>query len=99
MRTAIIVGVVIGVLAMLALVNILWNRWMKRSAKAGTQTGSRSSAVDSEANNTSQVEDKQLEIGVVQEAPPVYKKEPMEDERRLAIAESDERRPTAGQSV
>lgn len=78
-RTAIIVSSVIGVLAILALTCLYWSRRIKRSAKAGMRIENSSLAVSGAV-------DKHLEVGVIQEPLPVYKKEPMKDERRLDIA-------------
>lgn len=80
-RTAIIVSVVIGVLAIVALVGVLWNRRVRRSAKAGRRLDSRLHDVGMRDRR----DDKDMETGVIQEPLPVYHTEPMEDERRLAM--------------
>jgi len=52
---------------------------MKRGVKVGTRIGS--------AQRTK--EDKDLEVGVIQEPLPVYQKELKEDETRLAMGEGE----------
>lgn len=83
-RTAIIVGVIVGVLSIICFVIFLWTRRMKQNAKAGTRN-KESSGGHLEPNQPLQRQDKDLEIGVIQEPLPVYQTEPMEDERRLAM--------------
>jgi hypothetical protein len=64
---------------------------MQRNVKAGTRIESRASG----AFGRKSTDDKELEVGVIQEPLPVYHKEPMEDERRLAgTAEEETRRQT-----
>ncbi|KAH7071407.1 hypothetical protein BKA63DRAFT_568542 [Paraphoma chrysanthemicola] len=84
-RTGIIVGVVIGVLALLILAYVLYSRRRNRGVKVGTMTGSRQSKF-CEARGR---EEKELEIGVIQEPLPVYQKEPLKDETRLAMTAAD----------
>ncbi|KAF1848016.1 uncharacterized protein K460DRAFT_67051 [Cucurbitaria berberidis CBS 394.84] len=84
-RTAIIVSVIIGTLAVIVLTLFIWSRRIRRSAKAGTSTSSHIEGQDV-TYRPLQRHDKELEVGVIQEPLPVYHREPMEDERRLAIA-------------
>jgi hypothetical protein len=75
-RTGLIVGLVVGILALLLLAYYLINRRRKQGVKAGTRVGSPTARVK---------RDQDLEVGIIQEPVPVYQKEPKEDERRLAI--------------
>jgi hypothetical protein len=72
-RTGLIVGLVVGILALLLLAYYLINRRRKQGVKAGTRPTARVKR------------DQDLEVGIIQEPVPVYQKEPKEDERRLAI--------------
>ena len=73
-RTAIIVGVLIGVLGIIAVILILWDRKRRRGAKKGYQTNSLLTT-SSSASLSKQTKDSQLETGVIHEPLPVYQKE------------------------
>ncbi|CAO2647415.1 Nn.00g083370.m01.CDS01 [Neocucurbitaria sp. VM-36] len=90
-RTAIIVSVVIGTLAVLALILFLRSRRMRRSAKAGTAIETTSASWDLQ-----QRQDKEMEVGVVQEPLPVYRREVGEDERWLDGVVGDGREKDSG---
>lgn len=82
-RTGIIVGVIVGVLALFIIAYILINRRRKQGVKAGTKIGAHVPRVK---------QDKDLEVGVIQEPVPVYRKELRGDERRLAVGGEGEER-------
>jgi hypothetical protein len=79
-RTGIIVSVIVGTLALVILGYVVVKRRMNRGVKAG----SRSSAGGGEANGGGK-DDGGLEVGIVQEALPVYVKEMRDDEKRMAM--------------
>lgn len=87
-RTAIIVSVVIGVFATIALVGLLWSRRIRRSARVGSRIGSQGRGADLGYQRRDY---KDMETGVIQEPLPVYQKARPEDERRLVITEGHER--------
>lgn len=75
-RTGIIVGVIVGVLALLIIAYILIARRRRQGVKAGTKIGVQLARTK---------QDKDLEVGVIQEPVPVYQKELRQDEKRLAM--------------
>jgi hypothetical protein len=74
MRAAIIVGVLIGVLGIIAVTLILWDRKRRHGAKKGFQTNMLPTASFSTSLDQ-QTKDSQLETGVIHEPLPVYQKE------------------------
>ncbi|KAF2851867.1 hypothetical protein T440DRAFT_46234 [Plenodomus tracheiphilus IPT5] len=94
LRTAIIVSVVIGTLAVCVLVCMLWSRRVRRSAKIGTRQGGCGSDMQNEGRiqrRQREVEDKNLEVGVVREPLPVYRREVGWDEKSVGVGGTDER--------
>jgi hypothetical protein len=74
MRAAIIVGVLIGVLGIIVMTLILWDRKRRRGAKKGYQTSSLPTASSSKSLGQ-RTKDSQLETGVIHEPLPVYQRE------------------------
>lgn len=74
MHAAIIVGVLIGILGIIVVALILWDRARRHGAKKGYQTNSFPTA-SSSASLSQQIKDSQLETGVIHEPLPVYQRE------------------------
>ncbi|KAF2022744.1 hypothetical protein EK21DRAFT_119441 [Setomelanomma holmii] len=87
-RTGIIVSVVVGALAVIVLANILWSRRAQRGVMRGMNVGARHN-VNQEPSGT---QDKELEIGIIVEPLPVYRKEPPNDEVKLAMTAANDGR-------
>jgi H+/gluconate symporter-like permease len=85
-RTAIIVGLIIGVIGLLILAYLSYQRRLRRNVKEGTRPGTIAHMAQLRGERGERDVEKGLEVGVVQEPLPVYRKEPMEDEKRLEMA-------------
>jgi hypothetical protein len=80
-RTAIIVVLVVGVLGMLVIAHVLWKRRVNRGVRTGNvQNGGRERRVN----------DKDVEVGVIREPLPVYRKEMGKGEKRVWSAAGGE---------
>ena len=78
LRAAIIVGVLIGVLGIAAIVMFLWERIRKRGVKRGFRTNNQMATPRAQTPPYHD-KDSSLELGVVHEPLPVYKKHAGED--------------------
>lgn len=81
-HAAIIVGVLIGVLGLVAMSLFLWDRRRRWGVKEGFRVKPQSTMIRS-GSPLWQGKLSQLEVGVVREPLPVYQKEPSEGERRI----------------
>ncbi|KAG9193194.1 hypothetical protein G6011_03229 [Alternaria panax] len=87
-RTAIIVGLIIGLLGIMVLASVLYQRRLRRGAKAGAMVGEWEVGRQEGGGRTRRrgnLEEKNLEVGVIQEPLPVYTKEAAGGEKRLEM--------------
>jgi hypothetical protein len=82
---AIVVGVIIGVLGIVAILLFLWDRRRKHGVKKGFKINSQIEVPRSTSLFRGDKESR-LEIGVIHEPLPVYQTEAMADEKRLGGA-------------
>jgi hypothetical protein len=82
-HAAIIVGVLIGVLAIVAMVLFLWDRRRRQGVKKGFGPKSRIATPHPRNRVEEEKEWSQLEVGIIHEPLPVYQKEPGGDQRRI----------------
>ncbi|KAJ4993531.1 hypothetical protein SVAN01_01079 [Stagonosporopsis vannaccii] len=79
-HTAIVVGVLIGVLGIVAVTLLLWDQSRKRGVKKGFRTKNLSTSLPAQMPSW-QTKDSELETGVIHEPLPVYQKKPNAQER------------------
>ena len=86
-RTAVIVGLVIGLLGFIVLSSLLYQRRLRRNIKAGTIIGKWGVERQERGGKTTWKADveKGLEVGIIQEPLPVYAKEAVRGEKQLEM--------------
>lgn len=73
-HTAIIVGVIIGALGILAIILFVWDRRQKQGVKRGFRTKSPSTIIRS-GGRFNREKDQELETGIIHEPLPVYQRD------------------------